>query len=119
MRGRRAAVVRALAAVVAAERWAPRPDDPDRLERVTAAVLAQAGRAPDVMRLPLAALLDVFDAAPLVRAGRRFARLDRAGQAAAVGRWRDARVGVLRSFVRYWESVVVLAWYADDEAGGA
>ncbi len=118
MRRRRSVIVQALAAVVVAERW-PEHDDPERLARVTAAAMAQAERAPDVMRLPLAVLLHAFDAAPLVRGGRRFERLDRPAQATAMGRWRDARLGVLRSFVRYWESVIVLAWYADDEARSA
>jgi hypothetical protein len=61
----------------------------------------------------------VFDAAPLVRAGRPFHRLDAPRRAAALARWRIARVGALRSFVRYWESLVILAWYAEDDARGA
>lgn len=115
MRRREAAIVRALTAVVAAERWPARAAEPEHLARVTSAALVLAGRAPDVMRLPLAVLLQVFDAAPLLRAGRRFAELDAAAQAAALVRWRDARIGALRSFARYWESVVILAWYAADE----
>jgi hypothetical protein len=115
---RRAAIVRALAAAILAERWPTSGRDPSRQGRVAARALAQADRAPDVMRWPLAILLHVFDAAPLVRRGRRFARLDLAAQADAVRRWRDARIGVLRSFVRYWESVVILAWYAEDEDRG-
>jgi hypothetical protein len=82
-------------------------------------VLAQAARAPDVLRLPLAVLLHLFDAAPRMRTGRSFQRLDRAGRAAALARWRAARVGPLRSFVRYWESLVVLAWYAEDDTRDA
>jgi len=118
--GRRgAATARALAAVIVAQRCAARPDDAGRLARVTAVVLAQAARAPDVLRLPLALLLHAFDVAPVVRAGRRFVRLAPAGQAAALARWRGARSGALRSFVRYWESLVILAWYAEDDARGA
>jgi hypothetical protein len=119
MRRRGEATVRALAATIVAERCAPRAADAARLARVTAVVLAQAARAPDVLRLPLDVLVQLFDAAPLVRAGRPFRRLDAARRAAAVARWRTARVGALRSFVRYWESVVILAWYAEDDARGA
>jgi len=119
MGARGAATARALAAVIVAQRCAARPDDAGRLARVTAAVLAQAARAPDVLRLPLAVLLQVFDVAPLVRARRRFVRLEPAAQADALARWRDARLGALRSFVRYWESLVILAWYAEDDGRGA
>jgi hypothetical protein len=117
--GRRGeATVRALAATIVAERWA-RPDDAARVARVTAAVLAQSARAPDVLRLPIEVLVHVFAAAPLLRAGRPFHRLDAARRAGALARWRAARLGAFRSFVRYWESLVVLAWYAEDEARGA
>lgn len=119
MQRRQAETVRALVTVIAAERCAPRPGDAGRRARVTAAVLAQAERAPDVLRLPLGVLLALFDAAPWLRAGRSFRRLVPGAQAAAVARWRTARVGALRSFVRYWESLVILAWYADDDARGA
>lgn len=115
---RRAAIVRALAAAILAERWPATGRDPERHGRVAARALAQADRAPDVMRWPLAVLLHVFDAAPVLRRGRRFASLGLVAQADAVHRWREARVGVLRSFVRYWESVVILAWYAEDERRG-
>jgi hypothetical protein len=119
MERRGAATARALAAVIVAQRCAARPDDAGRLARVTAAVLEQSARAPDVLRLPLALLLHLFDVAPIVRRGRRFVGLEPVAQAAALSRWRGARVGAFRSFVRYWESLVILAWYAEDDDHGA
>jgi hypothetical protein len=78
--------------------------------------LARQRRLPDLLRLPSRALTLAFDAAPLLRAGRPFHRLSHAARWAQVERWRRARSGVRRDLVRYWESLVLLAWFSRDEA---
>jgi hypothetical protein len=108
------ATVRALGATIVRERCGAEPAGP-AFEDAVRFALARQRRLPDVLRLPSRVLTLAFGAAPLARAGRPFHRLSPAARRAHVERWRRARAGVRRDLIRYWESLVLLAWFSRDE----
>jgi hypothetical protein len=75
-------------------------------------VLAQHGRMPDHLRLPLVVLTCGFDWLALATAGAPFHRLSPDRRRRRVRAWRTARLGVCRDLVRFWETLVVFGWTA-------
>ena len=74
-------------------------------------VLAEHGRLPDHLRLPMHVLTLLFDALPLPFAGAAFHALPPERRAPWIDRWRTAPLGVCRDFIRFHESLAVFAGY--------
>ncbi len=79
--------VLALADTIASQRCGPTTSGVSR-ERVADFVLAQHGRMPDYLRLPLKILTLVFSISSVVTSGRRFHRLSDDRQCRQVSRWK-------------------------------
>ena len=71
-------------------------------------VLAAARAAPAHLRLGLAALATLFALSTRLAAGRALGRLDAQQRWARIQAWRGSRIGPLRDFVRYVESLAIL-----------
>lgn len=84
--------------------------------RVTRFVLAQHTGMPDHLRLALRGLVLAFDAWPIPVTGRPFHRLPHGRRWRAIERWRRSRLGFRRNLVKFFESLVILAWFADSYA---
>ena len=82
------------------------------VDRVVRFVLAQHGRMPDHLRLPLVVLTCGFDWLSLATTGAPFHRLSPDRRRRRVLVWRNARLGVCRDLVRFWETLVVFGWTA-------
>jgi hypothetical protein len=85
-------------------------DPGPRGEAVVRFVLAQHGRMPDHLRLPLLVLTCGFGWLALATAGAPFHRLPPERRRRRVQAWRTARLGVRRDLVRFWETLVVFGW---------
>jgi hypothetical protein len=72
--------------------------------------LAQHGRMPDYLRLPLFALTCGFDWLALATTGAPFHRLSSDRRRQRLHAWRMARLGVCRDLIRFWETLVVFGW---------
>lgn len=79
---------------------------------VTAFVTAQRGRLAAWLRWPVLLATGVFSLAGLRHGGRPFHRLRPDVRARQIAAWRASRLGPLRDFVRFYESLAVLALYA-------
>ncbi len=77
--------------------------------RVTRYVLAEHGRLPDFLRLPMRVLTLLFDAQTLPFAGAAFHALAPERRAAWIARWRAAPLGACRDFIRFHESLAIFA----------
>lgn len=80
-------------------------------------LLRQHARMSDPLRAPLAALTQAFDAQGLVRGGF-FRHQDVAARRRQIAAWRGSRLGFQRDFIRFYESLVVLALH-DRRTGAA
>ena len=81
-------------------------------------VVAQHGRSPDFLRLPLRIMSILFDAWPLLTTGRTFHSLAPDARLRQIVRWRTSRFGPMRDLIRYYEGLAVFGWYACcDERG--
>jgi hypothetical protein len=72
---------------------------------------SQIGALPDFLRFPYRVALTGFEWLPLLRWGRRFTALDDARQGAYVDFWSEAKLGVMRNFVKLIRSCALLAYY--------
>lgn len=92
----------------------PRIDD-DRRRRICADASAfaasQVGALPDFLRGPYRLALAAFEWLPLLRWGRRFARLDVARRRAYLALWSDGPLEPTRNFVKLIRSCALLAYY--------
>lgn len=81
--------------------------------------LAQHARMPAHLRIPVRLATLAFDWSGAMREGRPFHADDPGGRAARVARWRGARTPACRDLMRFWESLLVYAWFAaPDPADG-
>jgi hypothetical protein len=87
--------------------------------RVADFVRAQHGRMPDYLRLPLAGLTLLFDAAPLLGFSKPFHRRSPEQRRRQVRAWRESRLGFRRDLMRFYESLATLgcAWEEHGSAG--
>ena len=104
--------VLALADTIASQRCGPTTSGVSR-ERVADFVLAQHGRMPDYLRLPLKILTLVFSISSVVTSGRRFHRLSDDRQCRQVSRWKNSRFGPCRDLMKFYESLVIFGSYAE------
>lgn len=87
-------------------------------------VLAQQGRMPDLLRLPMLVLTVVFDVQSLLKSGVCFHQLPHEQRWQHILAWKHSRLGVRRDLIRFYESLAVLGWYslvwpqADSAEGG-
>ena len=107
---RRSPVI-ARAAAIAARRWAGPATD---VEAVLAFVARQHRQMNEVLALGTNALSLLFQAEVVGRARSRFAAADEAIVAEVMHRWSTSRIGRLRDFVRFVDSLVSYAALALD-----
>lgn len=77
--------------------------------RVCRYVLAEHGRLPDYLRWPMRVLVMAFDAQTLLTTGAPFHALPPERRARWIERWRHARLGPCRDFIRFHESLAIFA----------
>jgi hypothetical protein len=94
------------------------PDAASLHDRVVRFVLAQHGRMPDHLRLPLFLLTCGFGWLPVATTGAPFHRLSPERRGRRMRAWRSARLGVCRDLVRFWETLVVFGWISFREESG-
>ena len=82
--------------------------------RVARFVYDQLHRMPDYLGLAMRMLTVCFELSSLIWAGRRFHLLPHAQRWRQVQRWQNARFGPCRDFVRFYTSLVVFGWYAEE-----
>lgn len=99
------------AAAVAARRWVGPDTD---LDAVLAFVARQHRQMNEVLALGTNALSLAFEAEVVARSKARFADADSAVVAEVLERWSTSRVGRLRDFVRFVDSLVAYAALALD-----
>ncbi len=104
--------VSALAHTIAGQRCGPTTSQVSR-ERVADFVLAQHGRMPDYLRLPLKALTLAFSVSSVITSGRRFHRLSYERQCRQVSQWKTSWFGPFRDLMKFYESLVIFGCYAE------
>ncbi len=82
-------------------------------------VLAHHQGASHIVRLPLFLLTLVFDWWSIVMTGSRFHRLDPARRGRRIARWKNSRIGVLRDFVRFYETLSLMSLLSFEDRYGA
>jgi hypothetical protein len=81
--------------------------------------LAQHGRMPTHLRLPVRLATLAFDWSGALRRGRPFHADGPAARDARLARWRIARLAPCRDLIRFWESLIVYGWFsAPDSVDG-
>lgn len=78
---------------------------------LTRFIVAQQGRLPDYLRAPMAAAALAFDLVGLLRGGKRFHHQPPFAREKQIARWKSSRFTFKRDFVRYFESLAILALY--------
>lgn len=81
--------------------------------RVARFVVAQHGRMPDYLRLPLRVLTLAFDAWTLLGTGHLFHRLPHEKRQRQMDSWRRARLGPCRDLMKFYDNLVVFAWFSE------
>jgi hypothetical protein len=104
--------VSALASTIANQRCGPAASAVSH-EQVADFVLAQHGRMPDYLRLPLKILTLVFSISSVITSGRCFQRLSSERQRRQVSRWKDSWFGPCRDLIKFFESLVIFGCYAE------
>ena len=89
----------------------------DRHNRVARYVLAQHAGMPDYLRLPFAALTVVFGLSALALTGRTFRALPHERRWRVVEAWRRLPVSFARDLLRFYEGLVVFAWFTVEHGG--
>jgi hypothetical protein len=107
------ATVSALAYSIVRERCGDSVASPPCVNPVVGFVLGEHARMPDYLRVPLAALTLIFDAAAVPFHGRPFHRLPHERRWRRVLAWKHSSLGFRRDLVRFYESLVVFGWYAE------
>lgn len=87
--------------------------DARHIPAVTRFVLGQHARMPDYLRLPLLLVTLAFDSYPCVVRGRRFHRLELLDRVRFVEAWKRGRLGVQRDLMKFYESLTVFGWQAE------
>lgn len=78
-------------------------------------IIGAQHRMPDYLRAPMYVMTFGFDMLGLLRGGRRFQNLDHDRRLVCIDAWRNSRLGVLRSFVRFYESLFLLIALQEDD----
>lgn len=86
--------------------------------RVTRFVLEQQGRMPDYLRRPMVLLTLAFDAAAIPRSGRPFHALDHQRRWRQITAWKHSALGFRRDLIKFYESLVIFAWYGEIHGSG-
>ena len=89
----------------------------DRYNRVVRYVLAQHAGMPDYLRLPFAALTVVFGVTAVGLTGRTFHALPHERRWRVVEAWRRLPVSFARDLLRFYEGLVVFAWFTIEHGG--
>ena len=82
--------------------------DPAQLESITAEIIQRQQSMPDYMRFPLRLLTQCFDLCGLIYGSRRFCNLPAARQRQQILSWKQSRIGVCSSLIRFYESLFLL-----------
>jgi hypothetical protein len=91
-----------------------RKSEPVCCNAVVRFVAGQRARLPDFLRPVLGLLTVLFSVQCAVCHGRLFHRLDHQVRWRHVAAWRQSKLGFRRDFVRFYESLVILAWNAGE-----
>ncbi|MDP6437033.1 MAG: hypothetical protein QF790_09655 [Gammaproteobacteria bacterium] len=83
-------------------------------DTIAAEIIGAQRSMPDYLRLPMYLMTWYFDMSGLVRSGRRFQSLDQEQKLGCINAWRNSRIGTLRSFVRFYESLFLLIALQED-----
>jgi len=84
-----------------------------RFNRVARFVARQADRLPDHLRPPFRVAAVVFDLAGFIHFGRLFHQVEPERRLRQIELWADSPIRAMREFVRFFESLATLAYYAD------
>ena len=106
------ATVSALAYSLAAEHAGREPQLGPPYNDVARFAEAQYGRLPDTLRLPMRVATVLFDAFGLVLCGLPFHRQAPDRRRLQIALWRRSPLGPWRDFIRYHESLAVLALHS-------
>ncbi|MCX8092189.1 MAG: GMC family oxidoreductase [Verrucomicrobiae bacterium] len=79
---------------------------------LTQFLLSQQARLPDWLRAPMKALIAGFDLAGVLRSGRLFHHLPPEQRERLLAGWRNGRFAFQREFIRYCESLALMALYS-------
>jgi hypothetical protein len=101
--------IHALTACIARERCGL--SDPVLLERVVAFVRGQFLRSPGYLRPPIRVLTLMFDAGAILRFGKPFHSLPHVQRWNRLQGWRSSRFGFRRDYVRFFESLIIVALF--------
>jgi hypothetical protein len=82
--------------------------------RVARFVTREHANMPDFLRLPIRALTLAFDAASIPHTGKAFHELSQARRLRQIASWRHSRMGFRRDLVRFYESLVIFGFGAED-----
>jgi hypothetical protein len=83
---------------------------------IAAEIVAQQGRIPDYLRLPVQVATLIFDWSGILSGGKRFQAKDTAGKMAQLERWKHSRVGFCRNFIRFYDSLFLLIALQEEHA---
>ncbi len=107
------ATILALTEALVQERCSRRVTNPQGLTlKVVRFVTDQQTRMPDYLRLPLRGLTILFRASASIRFGRPFHKLSHEKRWRQIRAWKRSPLGFQRDFVKFFETIIVFAWYA-------
>lgn len=111
------ATVSALCYSIIRERCSARAEFDPACNRVVDFVLAQHRRMPDFLRLPMTCATIAFGCESWLRGRGRFFRHDHPARWQQIQRWRQSRLGPQRDLIKFYESLAVFGWYAEQAEG--
>jgi len=86
-------------------------------EDVTQFILRESARMSGLFGCPLAALTHGFNCVGVLRQGRRFQHQADASQRKQIEAWRNSALSFRRDFIRFYESLAMLALYSREQRG--
>ena len=107
--------VNAIVATILSQRGA----NAHQIEAVSQFVLEQHARMPDYLRWPLLLVTLAFDSYPCLFRGRPLHHLPVALRSRYVEGWRTGWFGVQRDLVKFYESLAVFGWQAEQHVNVA
>ena len=81
--------------------------------RIVRFILDQQARMPDYLRWPLVWSTVIFDVWALPFTGRCFHHLPSNQRWRQINAWKESSLGARRDLMRFYESLVVFAWYGE------
>jgi len=88
---------------------------PQRHAELVRFVEAQQARMPDFLRWALRVATLLFDVTGIAYTGSRFQAQSHAERWRQIEAWRNGPLSPTRDFIRFYESLVLYRWYAEDE----